>query len=144
MVTRFGMSDKVGPVTHHEEDLARLSPETKEAIDSEVRRLLQESRKRAETVLRTHKDELHRLAAALVDYETLTRDDIERVIKGVPLARARPTPAKKPSGDDAVAVPGVPAPVSVSAAPASPAGSPPATLYTKSAAPTASARPEAR
>jgi len=115
MVTRFGMSDKVGPVAHHEEDMARLSAETKQAIDSEVRRLLEESRQRAEKILREHKDQLYRLAAALVDYETLTRDEIERVLQGLPLNRARVTPPK--TADEAVPVAGVPVPAGAGASP---------------------------
>jgi ATP-dependent metalloprotease len=111
MVTRFGMSDRVGPVAHHDEDWARTSGETKAAIDGEVRRLLDESRARAATLLATHKEELHRLAAALCDYETLTREEIEMVVQGRPLARARVPPPK--TADEAVPTPAaapVPAP----------------------------------
>ena len=108
MVTRFGMSDKVGPVSHHEEDMGRISGETKQTIDTEVRRLLDESRARAQALLRSHLDELHRLAAALVDYETLTREEIEQVLRGQPLARARVVPPK--TADEAVPVAAVPIP----------------------------------
>merc|ERR1712054_512141 len=54
MVTTYGMSNKVGPVYYSHDGRADLSPETRTAIDSEVRRLLEESRARAREVLTKH------------------------------------------------------------------------------------------
>jgi len=81
MVTQFGMSDKLGNV-----DLAsnhsKLSSETKQLIESEVRRTIEEGRVRATRLLTERRNELELLARALVDYETLNRDEAYKVIKG--------------------------------------------------------------
>ncbi|CAG8458315.1 11153_t:CDS:10 [Paraglomus brasilianum] len=82
MVTQFGMSDKVGPVAHQDEDMYQLSAQTKLVIESEIRSLVESAQQRAANVLKTHKDELQRLAEALVIHETLTQEEIELAIKG--------------------------------------------------------------
>ncbi|KAG9290854.1 hypothetical protein G9A89_011003 [Geosiphon pyriformis] len=87
MVTQFGMSDKIGPISHPEEDMEQLSTQTKLVIESEIRGLVENAQARASNILRIHKDELHRLAKALMDYETLNQQEIELVIKGKNLQR---------------------------------------------------------
>ncbi|KAF9145796.1 hypothetical protein BGX30_006852 [Mortierella sp. GBA39] len=87
MVTQFGMSDKVGPVAHSEEDMMVLSASTKQMIESETKSLLEAAQARATLLLKTHKEELHRLAKALVEYETLTQEEIRRAIEGKPIVR---------------------------------------------------------
>ncbi|GJJ73322.1 ATP-dependent metalloprotease [Entomortierella parvispora] len=87
MVTQFGMSDKVGPVAHNEEDMAALSTPTKLMIESETKSLIESAQARVTLLLKTHKEELHRLAKALVDYETLTQEEIRRAIEGKPIVR---------------------------------------------------------
>lgn len=81
MVTRFGMSDKLGNV-----DLASnhdsLSAGTRELIESEVRRLIDDGRDRAMKLLLNKRKELDLLAKALVEYETLDKDEAFKVIKG--------------------------------------------------------------
>lgn len=81
MVTRAGMSDKLGNI-----DLSmkyeRLSTQTKQQIEDEVRRLVEEGRERALKLLTTNREGLHRLAKALVEYETLNKDEIEKVVRG--------------------------------------------------------------
>lgn len=81
MVTSYGMSPELGNV-----DLAsnhdRLSAATKQMIESEVRRVIEESRVRATTLIRSKRKELELLAKALVDYETLNKDEAMKVIKG--------------------------------------------------------------
>jgi ATP-dependent metalloprotease len=81
MVTRFGMSSELGNV-----DLASnhdmLSAGTKQLIESEVRRVIEEGRVRATTLLQNKRKELDFLARALVDYETLSKDEAFKVIKG--------------------------------------------------------------
>lgn len=81
MVTQFGMSSKLGNVdlnSNHN----RLSSETKQLIESEVRRTIDEARVRATTLLKERRNELDLLAKALIDYETLNRDEAYKVIKG--------------------------------------------------------------
>ncbi|KAG0241148.1 hypothetical protein BGW41_006254 [Actinomortierella wolfii] len=87
MVTHYGMSDKVGPVAHTEEDMATLSTPTKQLIESEIKALIEAAQARATQLLKTHKEELHRLAKALVEYETLTQEEIRRAIEGKPIVR---------------------------------------------------------
>jgi len=87
IVMRFGMSEKVGPVLHREEDLPKLSPETRQLIESEVKVILEAAKKRAETLLTQHNAELHLLAKALLEHETLTKEEIETVLQGKALLK---------------------------------------------------------
>lgn len=81
MVTQAGMSDKLGNIDLSS-DYARLSPQTKQAIEGEVRRLVEDGRARATKLLTENREALARLANALVEYETLDRSEMEKVVKG--------------------------------------------------------------
>lgn len=81
MVTQAGMSDVLGNIDLHT-DYSRLSPETKHLIEAEVRRLVEEGRERAMKLLSQNREGLDRLAKALVEYETLGKDEIEKVVRG--------------------------------------------------------------
>lgn len=83
MVTQFGMSDKLGPVFHREDD--QLSTQTRMAIETEIRLFIESARDRAAHILRTRRVELDRLARALIEYETLTQQEMERAVKGKPI-----------------------------------------------------------
>ena len=96
MVTQFGMSDKLGYIDYANEQhsylgayqgAANASPETQEAIDEEVRRIVDEGYETAKRILTEKMDDLHRLAQGLLEFETLTGDEITRVIAGEPLNR---------------------------------------------------------
>ncbi|KAM4706045.1 ATP-dependent zinc metalloprotease YME1L1 [Rhinophrynus dorsalis] len=80
MVTRFGMSEKLGVMTYT--DTAKLSPETQAAIEQEVRTLLKDSYERAKLILKTHAKEHKNLAEALLMYETLDAKEIQVVLEG--------------------------------------------------------------
>lgn len=80
MVTQYGMSEKLGPLLVNPEDMENLSPSTKDLIDSEVKRLLDASRSRAIKILTDHRYDLDRLAEALIEYETLSGEEIMRVL----------------------------------------------------------------
>lgn len=84
MVTQFGMSSKLGNVDLNSNH-SRLSSETKQLIESEVRRTIEEARQRATDLLTERRNELELLAKALIDYETLNKDEAYKVIKGEPL-----------------------------------------------------------
>lgn len=86
MVTQLGMSDKLGNVDLAH-DLDHLSSETKQQIESEVRRFIEEGRIRATTLLTEKRKELDILAKALVEYEVLSLDEMERVLKGEKLKK---------------------------------------------------------
>ncbi|KAI8056741.1 peptidase family M41-domain-containing protein [Syncephalis plumigaleata] len=81
MVAQFGMSEKVGPVAYVDEDMPQLSTETKQVIESEVRAFIENAKQRAETLLTKHRKELDNLAHALIENETLSREQIDIVLK---------------------------------------------------------------
>ncbi|KAJ5062568.1 P-loop containing nucleoside triphosphate hydrolase protein [Bipolaris maydis] len=81
MVTACGFSDKLGNVDF-KSNYEMVSPETKRLIDDEVRRLIDEAKSSARELLQSKRTELDRLADALVQYETLDKQEILKVIKG--------------------------------------------------------------
>jgi len=91
MVKRYGMSEKVGVRVFQEEDvdtgmsflkLNEIGPAANDIVDTEIRRLLQESYERAKTILKTHQAEHKSLAQALIKHETLAYDDIKVLVEG--------------------------------------------------------------
>ncbi|CAJ1082652.1 ATP-dependent zinc metalloprotease YME1L1-like isoform X2 [Xyrichtys novacula] len=80
MVTRFGMSDKLGVMTYG--DITKQSPETQAAVEQEVRALLKDSYERAKNILKTYSKEHKTLADALLRYETLDAKEIQMVLEG--------------------------------------------------------------
>jgi len=80
-VTRMGMSPKLGNVDLYS-NYKDLPEDTKQVIWDEVRRLVEESKGRAEYIIKGKRKELDRLANALVEYETLGREDMEKVVRG--------------------------------------------------------------
>ncbi|KAJ3196206.1 hypothetical protein HK101_009769 [Irineochytrium annulatum] len=89
MVVSYGMSNRVGLVAHREKDFDYVGPATKILIDEEVKSLLETGYDRAVSLLNQHKEELHRLASALIEYETLTLEEVQLVIKGGDLTKYR-------------------------------------------------------
>ncbi len=77
-----------------------MSEETARLIDQEVRRLIEEAEGVARKVLTDNLDELHQLAGALLEYETLTGEESKRAIKGEDIGRENPSasPAAAPAG----------------------------------------------
>jgi cell division protease FtsH len=93
MVTRWGMSDALGPLQYAEADeevflgysvnrQKNMSNETAQAIDSEIRRIVEQGFDRAKKVLTDNEEQLHTLAKALLEYETLTGDEIKSILDG--------------------------------------------------------------
>ena len=91
MVTKYGMSKELGPLTYGENEdevfLGRsitrqqhMSEETAKKVDSEVKKIVTSSYERAKKVLTEKIDDLHKLAKALLIYETLTGDEIQDLI----------------------------------------------------------------
>lgn len=92
LITRFGYSKKLGNVdlsTHYDS----LSSETKQEIEAEVRRLVEEARLRASKILSEKRNELELLTKALIEYETLTKEEMEKILKGEKLEKLSSTPA---------------------------------------------------
>ena len=93
MITRFGMSDKLGPIAYGENEetifLGRsvahtqnFSERTAQMIDDEVRSVVEECLERARAILAEHIDALHRVADALMERETLSGDDVQILMRG--------------------------------------------------------------
>ena len=92
MVLRWGMSDKIGNVDYSEAADGytgntagfSVSANTKEAIEEEVRQFIQDGYDTAFRILTEKNEEWERLAQGLLEYETLTGEEIQRVMKGEP------------------------------------------------------------
>ena len=88
VVTSYGMNEKVGPV-ELTEDWNMWSGKVKDMADQEVIQLLKESEERSRQLLKSKDKEFRRLAEALIDYETLDRAEMDKVIKGEPLDKPK-------------------------------------------------------
>jgi cell division protease FtsH len=112
MVTRWGYSDKLGLVAYgdNQEEVflghsvsrtQNVSEATANIIDDEVKRLVQAGYDEAKRILTEKLDDLHAVAKALLEYETLSGDEIVNAIKGVAPSRedadAKRPPAPKSS-----------------------------------------------
>ncbi|MDA9910777.1 ATP-dependent zinc metalloprotease FtsH [Amylibacter sp.] len=95
MVMRWGMSDKVGDIDYqaaHEGYAGgniggfSISTKTKELIEQEVKKLIDDGYAQALSILKKKKKEFERLAQGLLEYETLTGDEINKIIKGQKLS----------------------------------------------------------
>ncbi|KAI2632697.1 peptidase family M41-domain-containing protein [Hypomontagnella submonticulosa] len=84
MVASLGMSSKLGNMEYRSR-YETLSSETRAQVESEVQRTLNEAYERARKLLTDHRKELDLLAKALVQYETLSKEEVEKVIRGEPL-----------------------------------------------------------
>jgi len=93
MVTEFGMAEALGPVRYAPEAGAgylgrmaglrpELSPETAAAVDRETRRLVEAAQARAMDLLRENEGLLHAVAETLLEQETISGDEIARIVEG--------------------------------------------------------------
>ena len=100
MVTKWGLSDKLGPLTYSEDDgevfLGRsvtqhkqVSDITAHAIDEEVRKIIDRNYERAKVILEKNKKQLHAMAKALMKYETIIDVQVKDIMEG-----REPTPPK--------------------------------------------------
>ncbi|WP_336979657.1 ATP-dependent zinc metalloprotease FtsH [Altererythrobacter fulvus] len=103
MVTKWGMSDKLGPLQYEDQyegylgmggtQRTMMSDETNKLIDAEIRGLVDGAHERARTLLTEHRDQLELLAQALLEYETLSGDEIKQLLEDGKIDRP-----DKPSG----------------------------------------------
>jgi cell division protease FtsH len=123
MVTRYGMTDELGPMVYAENEgevfLGRsvtkttsMSEETMRTVDAVIRRIIDEQYGIARKLIEDHKDKMHAMAQALLEWETIDAEQIDDIMGGKP---PRPPkdwtpPASKPGG--------TPPPVSTDGAPA--------------------------
>ncbi len=98
MVTVWGMSDKLGPLRYNEDQeeiflghsvtqTKNVSNATAKLIDEEVRRIVDEAYSACEKILKENKKELVAVAEALLEYETLTGEEIQAVVRGESIVR---------------------------------------------------------
>nr|CAM74768.1 ATP-dependent Zn proteases [Magnetospirillum gryphiswaldense MSR-1] len=98
MVTEFGFSDKLGPLRYNENQEEvflghsvtqhkSMSDNTAMLIDAEVRNFVEEGERKARQILTEHRDELEAITRGLLEYETLSKDEIDILIRGEPLIR---------------------------------------------------------
>lgn len=116
MVTRFGMSDSLGPIAYAENQeevflghsvsrTQNISEATSQKIDSEIHRIIDESYQRAKDILTTRQNDLNVLARGLLEYETLTGDEINALLKGIPPVRTPYEDPVLPSRGEGTSVP---------------------------------------
>jgi cell division protease FtsH len=103
MVTRYGMSDALGPMVYGENEgevfLGRsitthknVSEATMQKVDSEIRRIIDEQYGLARRLIEEHRDKVEAMTKALLEWETIDADQIDDIMAGLP-----PRPPKPPS-----------------------------------------------
>jgi ATP-dependent Zn protease len=87
MVTQYGMSPKVGFLTVDKKTAGALSDDQKNAIDEAVKEILNHSYNKAKMILKEHEGELHKIAKALLEYETLSGEELKSIVDGKKVER---------------------------------------------------------
>src|SRR5213595_526441 len=111
MVTEFGFSETLGPLRYadNEEEVflghsvtqrKNVSDATAKLIDEEIRRIIDEGERTAREILTGHLEELHLLAKGLLEYETLSADEIRRLIRGERIVRETSASGPPPSQEE--------------------------------------------
>jgi len=109
MVTEFGFSEKLGPLryTDNQEEIflghavtqqKHVSDATARLIDEEVRRLIDDAEEKARSILNSHRSDLETLASALLEYETLSGDEVQSLLRGEPVVRVDPRDEPRETG----------------------------------------------
>ena len=107
MVTEFGYSDKLGPLrfADNEEEVflghsvaqrKNVSDTTAALIDEETRVFVEEGEATARQILHDNLDGLHRLALGLIEYETLSRENVDTLMRGGDIVINQPPPKAEP------------------------------------------------
>ena len=120
MVTKWGLSERMGPLMYEEDDgevflgmSAGAKPKfhsdgTARAIDEEVRKIIDECYSEATNLLKENEDKLHSMADALMEFETLSSDQLDDIMAGAkPRHPSDPTPPPNdsPSGESPIGGP---------------------------------------
>jgi cell division protease FtsH len=99
MVTEWGMSDRLGPLRYNENQQEvflghaitqrqNMSEETAKLIDEEIRRIVTSGEKKAREVLSVNRDKLENITQALMEYETISGDEVQMLMRGEKIVRA--------------------------------------------------------
>ena len=122
MVTKWGLSERMGPLKYDDaqeevflgksaaSSASHVAPETRNAIDEEVRKIIDECYAKAEQILEDNRDKLDLMADALMKYETIDTDQIDEIMEG----RVPQPPSNWQDDDDVDADSGTPAESDVS------------------------------
>ena len=115
MVTEWGLSDEIGPIAYNHKDQnsfvpgigrgSSISPETASKIENEIKRLITEAHETALAILKKKKKQWHALAEALLEFETLTGEEIKDLMDGI-----QPKRTPKDSKPTLSAIPKTPKP----------------------------------
>jgi cell division protease FtsH len=119
MVTRYGMSEALGPMVYGENEgevfLGRsitthknVSEVTMQKVDAEIRKIIDEQYGLARKLLEENRDKVEAMTAALLEWETLDADQIKDIISGKP--PRPPRPAQAPQQPPQAGAPGAPEP----------------------------------
>jgi len=111
MVTRYGMSDKMGPMVYGENEgevfLGRsvtthknVSEATLQQVDAEVRRIIDDQYAVASRILETNRDKVEAMTAALLEWETLDAEQLNDIMEGKPPRSPKPLSASVPPPAD--------------------------------------------
>ena len=95
MVTRYGMTDELGPMVYAENEgevfLGRsvtkqvnVSEQTMQKVDREIRKIIDEQYSTARGLIEGHKDKMHAMAKALLEWETIDAEQIDDIMAGKP------------------------------------------------------------
>ncbi len=109
MVTEYGMSEKLGPLRYNENQdeiflghsVARtqhVSEATAQIIDEEIRKLIEAAEDTARRVLVEHMEDLHKVTKGLLEYETLTADEVRNILDDIEIDRSDTTGTTGDSG----------------------------------------------
>jgi cell division protease FtsH len=118
MVMRYGMTDELGPMVYAENEgevflgrsvtkTTNMSEATMQKVDREVRRIIDEQYATARNLIESHKDKMHAMAKALLEWETIDSDQIDDIMAGKPPRAPKdwsPSSTKPPGGGSAPAV----------------------------------------
>ena len=105
MVTRYGMSDSLGPMVYAENEgevflgrsvtkTTHMSESTMQKVDTEIRRIVDEQYSVARKIIEDNSEKMHAMASALLEWETIDAEQIEDIAQG------RPPRAPKSSDND--------------------------------------------
>ena len=119
MVMRYGMSDALGPMVYAENEgevflgrsvtkTTNISEQTMQAVDAEVRRIIDSQYRLARDLIEKHSEQMHAMAKALLDWETIDADQIDDIMAGKP-PREPKDYAKPSQGPDSGSTGGTPA-----------------------------------
>jgi cell division protease FtsH len=95
MVTRYGMTDELGPMVYAENEgevflgrsvtkTTNMSEETMRKVDAVIRRIIDEQYAVARKLIEDNQDKIHAMAAALLEWETIDSDQIDDIMAGKP------------------------------------------------------------